>query len=323
MTTYTIPNVIAQNPRGERIMDVYSHLLTERIVYLGTAIDAGVANALVAQLIFLESDNPDADIQFYINCEGGDPSAMLAIYDTMRYIRPRVCDNLRRTGHRRGCRPSRRGRRRKTCRSPARTSDPAPTGCSGARNDPRSHLAGRRGRTCPGGHRAHTVTAHGPDHRDPTRRHRSRSRVHRDRGLGVRAPRSDHRGAFTGSWMIPAGHATRPERTRRRRAGSASRRAALSGPQALGNGKGQIDQGDIQRAGDRSDHFARRLFDASFHLGEILRRDAGATRRLAQLLAPLVTKASETLTERVPPQRLASRRRTWGRSDRSPDAAAG
>lgn len=71
MTTYTIPNVIARNPRGDRIMDVYSHLLTERIVYLGTAIDAGVANALVAQLVFLESDNPDAAIQFYINCEGG------------------------------------------------------------------------------------------------------------------------------------------------------------------------------------------------------------------------------------------------------------
>lgn len=90
MSSYTIPNVIARNSRGERILDVYSHLLTERIVYLGTAIDAGVANALIAQLIFLESDNPDADIQFYINCEGGDPSAMLAIYDTMRYIRPKV-----------------------------------------------------------------------------------------------------------------------------------------------------------------------------------------------------------------------------------------
>ncbi|MGC5015064.1 ClpP family protease [Streptosporangium sp. DT93] len=90
MSSYTIPNVIAQNPRGERIMDVYSHLLTERIVYLGTAIDAGVANALVAQFIFLESENPEGTIQFYINCEGGDPSAMLAIYDTMRYIRSRV-----------------------------------------------------------------------------------------------------------------------------------------------------------------------------------------------------------------------------------------
>ncbi|MEV4672612.1 MULTISPECIES: ClpP family protease [Actinomadura] len=90
MSTYTIPNVIAQHPRGERIMDVYSHLLTERIIYLGTAIDAGVANALVAQLLHLEADNPERDIQLYINCEGGDPSAMLAVYDTLRYIRAQV-----------------------------------------------------------------------------------------------------------------------------------------------------------------------------------------------------------------------------------------
>ncbi|GAA4808655.1 ClpP family protease [Nocardioides caeni] len=90
MSSYTIPHVIAQHPRGERVMDVYSHLLTERVVYLGTAIDAGVANALVAQLLFLEADNPDRDIQLYVNCEGGDPSAMLAIHDTMQYVRPQV-----------------------------------------------------------------------------------------------------------------------------------------------------------------------------------------------------------------------------------------
>jgi ATP-dependent Clp protease protease subunit len=87
MSSYTIPNVIARQPHGERIMDVYSHLLTERVVYLGTPIDAGVANALVAQLLFLEADNPERDIQLYINCEGGDPSAMLGVYDTVRYIR--------------------------------------------------------------------------------------------------------------------------------------------------------------------------------------------------------------------------------------------
>jgi ATP-dependent Clp protease protease subunit len=90
MSSYTIPNVIARDARGERVMDVYSHLLTERIVYLGTAIDAGVANALIAQFLHLEADSPERDIQLYINCEGGDPSAMLAIYDTMRYIRPQV-----------------------------------------------------------------------------------------------------------------------------------------------------------------------------------------------------------------------------------------
>jgi ATP-dependent Clp protease protease subunit len=90
MSSYTIPNVIAQNPRGDRIMDVYSHLLTERIVYLGTPIDAGVANALIAQLLHLEWDRPEQEINLYINCEGGDLAAMLAVYDTMQYIQASV-----------------------------------------------------------------------------------------------------------------------------------------------------------------------------------------------------------------------------------------
>ncbi|SFR20533.1 ATP-dependent Clp protease, protease subunit [Lentzea waywayandensis] len=90
MSTYTIPNVITRDARGERVMDVYSHLLSERIVYLGTGIDSGVANALIAQLFHLEADNPDMEINLYINCEGGDPSAMLALYDTMRYIKAPV-----------------------------------------------------------------------------------------------------------------------------------------------------------------------------------------------------------------------------------------
>lgn len=90
MSSYTIPNVIAQHPRGERIMDVYSHLLTERVVYLGTGIDAGVSNAIIAQLLYLETESQDRDIQLYINCEGGEPSAMLAIYDTIKYIKPDV-----------------------------------------------------------------------------------------------------------------------------------------------------------------------------------------------------------------------------------------
>ena len=90
MSSFLIPNVVATHPRGDRIMDVYSHLLTERVVYLGTALDAGVANALVAQLLHLEAESPEREIQLYINCEGGDPSAMLAVYDTMRFIRPAV-----------------------------------------------------------------------------------------------------------------------------------------------------------------------------------------------------------------------------------------
>lgn len=90
MSTYSIPNVITKNDRGERIMDVYSYLLSERIIYLGTGIDAGVANALVAQLLHLDAENSERTINLFINCEGGDPSAMLGIYDTMRYVKSKV-----------------------------------------------------------------------------------------------------------------------------------------------------------------------------------------------------------------------------------------
>lgn len=90
MSGYLIPQVVATHPRGDRIMDVYSHLLSERIVYLGTALDAGVANTLIAQLLHLEADSPGREISLYINCEGGDPSAMLAVYDTMRYVQSPV-----------------------------------------------------------------------------------------------------------------------------------------------------------------------------------------------------------------------------------------
>jgi ATP-dependent Clp protease protease subunit len=86
MSSYLVPNVVSVHPRGDRIMDVYSHLLAERIVYLGTAIDAGVANSLIAQLLHLEADSPGREIAMYINCEGGDPAAMLAVYDTMQYV---------------------------------------------------------------------------------------------------------------------------------------------------------------------------------------------------------------------------------------------
>ncbi|MCT1802782.1 ATP-dependent Clp protease proteolytic subunit [Kocuria carniphila] len=89
MSTYTIPYVTTHSPQGDRTVDVYSRLLEERIVYLGTAIDDGVANAIIAQLIHLEADKPDQPIQLYINSPGGSIPAMLAIYDAMNYVR---CD---------------------------------------------------------------------------------------------------------------------------------------------------------------------------------------------------------------------------------------
>lgn len=85
-----IPYVIEQTSRGERSYDIYSRLLKDRIVLLGTAIDDNVSNAIVAQLLFLAADDPERDIQVYINSPGGSVTAGLAIYDTMQHIRPAV-----------------------------------------------------------------------------------------------------------------------------------------------------------------------------------------------------------------------------------------
>ncbi len=85
-----VPIVVEQTHRGERSYDIYSRLLKDRIVLLGTAINDDVANLIVAQLLFLESEDPDKDIFLYINSPGGSITAGLAIYDTMQYIRPNV-----------------------------------------------------------------------------------------------------------------------------------------------------------------------------------------------------------------------------------------
>ncbi|MGI0492783.1 ATP-dependent Clp endopeptidase proteolytic subunit ClpP [Alkalinema pantanalense CENA528] len=86
-----IPTVIEQSGRGERAFDIYSRLLRERIVFLGSAVDAEVANLIVAQLLFLESEDPEKDIYLYINSPGGSVSAGMGIYDTMKQLRPDVC----------------------------------------------------------------------------------------------------------------------------------------------------------------------------------------------------------------------------------------
>jgi len=84
-----VPMVVEQSPRGERAYDIYSRLLKERIVFLGSAVNDEIANLIVAQFLFLEADDPDKDITFYINSPGGVVTAGLAIYDTMRYVK---CD---------------------------------------------------------------------------------------------------------------------------------------------------------------------------------------------------------------------------------------
>jgi ATP-dependent Clp protease protease subunit len=86
-----IPIVIEQDGRGERAFDIYSRLLKDRIIFLGVPINDDVANLIIAQMLYLESEDPDKDIYFYINSPGGIVSAGLAIYDTMQYIKPSVC----------------------------------------------------------------------------------------------------------------------------------------------------------------------------------------------------------------------------------------
>lgn len=87
--TYYPPTVIEQTPRGERAYDIWSRLLKDRIIFLGTAIDDQVANSIVAQLLFLESEDPEKDITMYLNSPGGSVSAGLAMYDAMQYVK---CD---------------------------------------------------------------------------------------------------------------------------------------------------------------------------------------------------------------------------------------
>ncbi len=87
---YLVPTVVESSSRGERAYDLYSRLLRERIIFLGTPVDDTVSNLICAQMLFLESEDPDKDIHLYINSPGGDITGLLAIYDTMKYIKPDV-----------------------------------------------------------------------------------------------------------------------------------------------------------------------------------------------------------------------------------------
>jgi ATP-dependent Clp protease protease subunit len=88
--SYLVPTVVEQTPRGERAFDIYSRLLKERIIFLGTPIDDGVANLIMAQLLHLEGEDPDKDIALYINSPGGSTTSLMAIYDTMEFVKPNI-----------------------------------------------------------------------------------------------------------------------------------------------------------------------------------------------------------------------------------------
>ena len=120
---YLVPTVVEQTNRGERAYDLYSRLLKENIIFLGTPIDDTIANLVCAQLLHLESENPDKDINIYINSPGGDITALFAIYDTMQFIKQR---------HRHDLLSARRRRRPRCCwrRAPRASAWPCPTPAS-------------------------------------------------------------------------------------------------------------------------------------------------------------------------------------------------
>ena len=318
MSSYTIPNVIAQHPRGERIMDVYSHLLTERIVYLGTAIDPGVANTLIAQLLHLEAESAELEINLYINCEGGDLPSMLAIYDTMQYIQASVAT---------------------TCVGQAIGVGAVllAAGAPGQRSLlPHARVV------------LHQPAAHGqgpiPDlilQADELVRMRAdieailsahtgqsvqtlRADTDRDRvltaagGAGVRNRRPGARAAAAGRRQVP-GRLTpgrlllgrEGEHDRARRAGPGrSRRGGpgqgdrLPTAQVTGDLFGQLDECGPERSGQGRDHLARRFLAAALDLGQVLRRYPGPPRRLGERLLLVLTEGPEPLAEHLPPQWL-------------------
>ena len=144
-----IPMVIEQTSRGERAFDIYSRLLNERIIFLGTPIDDQIANLIVAQLLHLESEDPDKDISIYINSPGGSVYAGLAIYDTMQFIKPDVqtiCVGIAMSHGRARCSPA---ARKESGMALPNCQDPDPPGARAASRGRRPTSRSRPGRRSP------------------------------------------------------------------------------------------------------------------------------------------------------------------------------
>ena len=181
MGQYTIPTVVEKNAGVERAYDIYSRLLTERIIFLGTEIDDGVANVIMAQLLHLEFASPDVDINLYINSPGGSYSAMTAIYDTMQFIRPDVATTCMGQASSAAAVLPRGGHPGQAHRAQARQGAAAPAVGAGPRHPARPGRAGQGGGPDPGRHGGDPVPAHRPPGgphpvRTPTVTRRSRRR---------------------------------------------------------------------------------------------------------------------------------------------------
>ena len=194
--------VIEQTSRGERSFDIYSRLLKERMIFLGTPIDDDVANLIVAQLILLESEDPDKDISIYINSPGGSVYAGLAIYDTMQYIKPDVATICVGSAMSMAAVLLAGGAKGKRFALPnaAHHDPPARRAATRARR-PTSRSRRARSSTCAQQLDEILAEAHRPAGREDARRHRARLLHDRRGGQGVRPHRRRHR--------APVGQTTR------------------------------------------------------------------------------------------------------------------
>ena len=259
MSQYTIPTVVEKTVRGERAVDIYSRLLTDRIIYLGTEIDDGVANVVIAQLLHLESDSPDAPISLYLNSPGGSVTATLAIYDTMQFIRSDGRYDVRGAGRLVGRRAARRRRGRAAHVLPrARVVLHQPSG-------------GGQGTLPDLAVQAKEIVRLRAEMEEILSRHTGqtleRLRADTDRDLILTARRR-----WPTGWRTPCSTAGR--RCRRPRRYAASARAARRPGQGARHPRGEVDQAQPQGTGHRGQHLRAGLLEPALDLGEVLHRDA-------------------------------------------------
>ena len=191
MSSYTIPSVIEKTLHGERAVDIYSRLLTDRIIYIGTEIDDGVANVVIAQLLHLESESPEVPINLYLNSPGGSVTASLAIYDTMQFVSSPVQHDLRRPGRQQCRTPPRRWYAGQPDGPAARPRRAPPTVDRRPGRPARPRPPGQGDRAPARGDGVDPGPPHRPERRAPARGHRPRPRPRRA-GVGrLRAGRRD------------------------------------------------------------------------------------------------------------------------------------
>ena len=215
-----IPMVVENTSRGERSFDIYSRLLNDRIVFLGTPVTSEIANLIVAQMVHLESDDPEKDISLYINSPGGDVYAGMAIYDTMQFIKPDVRHDLLRHGDVDGRDPPGRRRGGQALVAAEREDHDPPGLDAGLRGPGHGHRdPGARDPRAAAAHGGDPRPPHRPDGRADPRRRRARQLHERAGGRRLRAHRRHHPEPRGGSRPAhrhpPADRRARPRRTSR------------------------------------------------------------------------------------------------------------